>query len=84
MPAPRSASGTPAVRSATDPAHTAAMLLLPLLPSVSAETRAQKGKASGGGISGASAFSARAPWPTSRRPGAPSFPTSPVQKGGKL
>jgi len=30
------------------------------------------------------AFSAKEPWPISRRPGAPTLPVSPVEYGGKL
>ena len=42
------------------------------------------GNVSSNGITGAIAFSARAPWPISRRPGPRTGRTSPTLKGGKL
>ena len=62
-----SARGTPASISAIDPAHTAAIDELPFDSSVSAFTRATNGHASALGSIAANDFSARAPWPISRR-----------------
>lgn len=80
----RRAPALPALLSASEPLHTAAMELEPWEASVSACRRTMKGKSSSSGIMAARAFSARAPWPISRRLGPAILPTSCVQKGGKL
>mmetsp|Transcript_464 Transcript_464/g.1756 ORF Transcript_464/g.1756 Transcript_464/m.1756 type:complete len:384 (-) Transcript_464:1207-2358(-) len=82
MPATCSRTGTPASMRASEPPHTVAMELDPLEPSTSEETRTAKGKSRSSGATAASAFSASAPWPTSRRPTPPTLPTSLVAKGG--
>lgn len=74
----------PADRSASAPAHTAAMELEPCEASVSACSRTMNGKSSASGITAASAFSARAPWPTSRLLAPEILPTSFTANGGKL
>mmetsp|Transcript_12516 Transcript_12516/g.38700 ORF Transcript_12516/g.38700 Transcript_12516/m.38700 type:complete len:229 (+) Transcript_12516:623-1309(+) len=84
-PATRARSGTPASSIARQPPHTLAMLLDPLLSVMLLSTRVTYPQSpdSKVGSAGRSAFSASAPWPISRRPGAPVRPTSPTELGGK-
>ena len=82
-PATGAAIGTPASMRERQPPQTAAMDEEPLDSSVSATTRTVKGKPSPEGMMGFRAFSARAPWPISRRDTRTGF-TSPTEKGGKL
>ena len=84
MPATGAAIGTPASISERLEAHTEAIEEEPLEASTSDTSRMVYGNSSIPGITGNSAFSARAPWPTSRRRGPRMNPASPVQKGGKL
>ena len=83
-PATGAFSGTPASIIAREPPHTDAMEDEPLLSRMSDTTRIVYGKASSPGTTGASARSASAPCPTSRRPGPRRNATSPTENGGKL
>mmetsp|Transcript_3110 Transcript_3110/g.12452 ORF Transcript_3110/g.12452 Transcript_3110/m.12452 type:complete len:316 (-) Transcript_3110:1547-2494(-) len=74
--------GTPASMSAMDPAHTAAIELEPLLSMVSALSRTANGHASEPGNAAASAFSAKAPCPISRRLSPPLLGVSSMEKDG--
>ena len=56
----------------------------PFEPSASETWRIAYGNSSRDGSTGISARSASAPWPISRRFGAPTRPVSPVEYGGKL
>ena len=76
--------GTPASISASVEPQVDAMDDEPLDSMTSETTRMAYGKSSSVGSTGKSARSASAPWPTSRRFGAPMRPVSPVQYGGKL
>ena len=76
--------GTPASMSASVEPQVDAMDDEPLDSMTSETTRMVYGNSSSLGIIGSSARDARAPWPSSRRLGAPMRPTSPVQYGGKL
>ena len=82
-PATGALIGTPASMRDRQPPHTAAMEDEPLDSTVSDTTRMVKGKLSAEGSTGRRDFSARAPWPISRRESRTGF-TSPTQKGGKL
>ena len=83
-PATGALTGTPAACSAIEEAQTEPIELDPLDSSVSETTRITYGKSSSPGIDGASARSARAPWPMSRRFGPRMKPASPTENGGKL
>mmetsp|Transcript_10459 Transcript_10459/g.27697 ORF Transcript_10459/g.27697 Transcript_10459/m.27697 type:complete len:241 (-) Transcript_10459:1426-2148(-) len=74
--------GTPASIRASDPPHTLAMDDEPDDSVISDSTRIEYGNSFSFGTPGTSARSARFPWPTSRRPGAPVRPTSPTEQGG--
>src|SRR3989338_6124231 len=74
--------GTPASISDNVEPHTDAMLVDPLEDIISDTTLMVYGNSSSGGNTGSSARSANAPWPTSRRLGQPSLPTSPTVNGG--
>ena len=56
----------------------------PFEDSTSDTRRSVYWKSSPWGSTGLTAFSARAPWPISRRRGPRMNPASPVEKGGKL
>ena len=84
MPATGAAIGTPASISDSVEAQTEAMEVEPLDDSTSDTSRSAYGNSSGVGITGCTAFSARAPCPISRRFGPRMNPTSPVENGGKL
>jgi hypothetical protein len=77
--------GTAASMSARQPPQTDAIDDEPHDMVMSDSMRTVYGKSALLGSAGSSARSARLPWPTSRRPGAPpNRPTSPTEKGGKL
>ena len=84
MPATGASMGTPASMSASVLPQTLAMEVLPLLESTSDTRRIVYGKSSSLGITASSARSAKAPWPTSRRPGPRMIRASPTEYGGKL
>ena len=83
-PATGALSGTPASIIASDPPQTDAIDELPFDSRMSETIRTVYGKVSSPGTIAASDRSARAPWPTSRRPGPRRKPTSPTENGGKL
>jgi len=76
-------SGTPASSMARHPPQTEAMEEEPLDSVMVDSTRMVYGKSASGGTDGASARSASAPCPISRRPGPPIRPVSPTDEGGK-
>ena len=82
-PATGALMGMPASMRERQPPHTAAMEEEPLDSTVSETTRTVKGKSASAGMTGRRDFSARAPWPISRRETRTGF-TSPTLKGGKL
>ena len=84
MPATAFCSGTPASIIASDPPQTDAIDEDPFDSRMSDTTRMVYGNFSSPGIIDASARSASAPWPTSRRPGPRRNATSPTENGGKL
>ena len=84
MPATGALIGTPASMSDIEPPQTAAIDDEPLDSRVSDTMRMVYGNFACSGIMRTSARSARAPWPTSRRPGPRIGLVSPVLKGGKL
>ena len=84
MPETGALIGTPASMSANVEPQVEAMEEEPFDSRISDTTRMEYGNSSSEGITGRSARSASAPWPTSRRFGAPMRPVSPVQYGGKL
>ncbi len=84
MPATDARSGTPASIMASDPPQTDAIDEEPFDSRMSDTTRTVYGNDSSPGIIGVSARSARAPCPTSRRPGPRRNATSPTENGGKL
>lgn len=59
------------------------MELDPLLSVMVLSTLTVYGKDPSEGMAGSSARSASSPWPSSRRPGAPTRPVSPTLEGGK-
>ena len=77
-PATGALTGTPASISDREPPQTAAIEEEPLDSMVSATTRRVKGKSASAGRMGRRDFSARAPWPISRRDTRTGF-TSPTQ-----
>mmetsp|Transcript_974 Transcript_974/g.1383 ORF Transcript_974/g.1383 Transcript_974/m.1383 type:complete len:228 (-) Transcript_974:1527-2210(-) len=76
--------GIPASIIPKQQAHTVAILELPSLCVTKDSARIVYGNSPSGGIAGRRALCARSPWPTSRRPGLPTLPTSPIEHGGKL
>ena len=84
MPATGAFSGTPASIIESDPPQTLAIDDEPFDSRMSDTTRMVYGNCSSAGIIGASARSASAPWPISRRPGPRMNATSPTENGGKL
>ena len=82
MPATGALSGTPAASSDSVEAHTEPIEVEPLDPMASETWRMAYGNSSRLGSTGTMAFSARAPWPISRRFGEPTRPVSPVEYGG--
>ncbi len=76
--------GTPESIKLSVPPHTLAIDELPFDSKISLTTRIVYGKRSSSGIIRASARSASAPCPISRRPGPRSGFVSPVEYGGKL
>ena len=84
MPATGVLIGTPASISASVPPQTDAIDELPFDSRISDTMRIVYGKSLSLGRMRASARSARAPWPISRRLGPRSGLVSPVEKGGKL
>ena len=83
-PATACFSGTPAAIIASEPPHTDAIDDDPHDSVIRLSTRIEYEKSSASGSAATSERSARLPWPTSRRPGAPLRPTSPTEKGGKV
>src|SRR5436190_23484501 len=77
-------TGTPAAINAIDEAQTDPIEEEPFDSSVSETTRITYGKSSWLGMVGASALSASAPWPMSRRFGPGMNPTSPTENGGEV
>ena len=84
IPATAAFSGTPALSIESVEAHTEPMDVEPLEPRASDTWRMAYGNSSRVGSTGTRARSASAPWPISRRLGAPTRPVSPVEYGGKL
>ena len=70
--------GTPASIRARVAAQVLAIEVLPLEARASATTLTVYGNSSSSGSTASSALSANAPWPTSRLPGDPTRPVSPV------
>ena len=84
MPATGCLIGTPAsIRLKVAP-HTLAMLDEPFDSMMSETMRIVYGNSSAEGMTGARLFSARAPWPMSRRRGPRIILASPTENGGKL
>ncbi len=84
MPATGALIGTPASISDSVPPQTDAIDELPFDSRISDTMRIVYGNSFSPGSMRASARSARAPWPISRRPGPRSGLVSPVENGGKL
>ena len=84
IPATGRLIGTPASISDSEEPHTEAIEDEPFDSRMSETTRIEYGKSSIDGTIGASARSASAPWPMSRRLTPPMRPASPTEKGGKL
>src|SRR3989344_7380103 len=84
MPAIGLEIGTPPSISARVEAQAEAIDEEPFDDKTSETTLMAYGNPSFLGITGSRAFSAKAPWPISRRPGAPTLPVSPTEYGGKL
>ena len=83
-PATGAETGTPPAWSAIEEAQTEPIDDEPFDSSVSETIRSTYGKSSSPGIVAASARSASAPWPMSRRFGPRMKPASPTENGGKL
>src|SRR3989338_7409047 len=83
IPATGSFIGTPPSIKAKVEAETAAIEVEPFEDKASETRRMVYGNSSFEVITGSSDFSAKAPWPISRRPGKPTRPVSPDEKGGK-
>ena len=79
MPATGALMGTPASISDSVDEHTEPMEVDPLDESTSDTSRSVYGNSSMSGMTGTSAFSARAPCPISRRLGPRMKPVSPVE-----
>ena len=84
IPATGESTGTPASMSASDAPQTVAIDDEPFDSRISDTMRIVYGNAASGGSTAATARSARAPWPISRRPGLRRNLTSPTLNGGKL
>ena len=79
IPATGAFIGTPPSIIAKDPAQTLAIEVDPLDSRASDTSLIVYGKSSWDGTTGLSAFSARAPWPTSLLPVNPNLPASPTE-----
>src|SRR3989338_221068 len=84
IPATGALIGTPPSISARLEPQTEPIEVEPFEAKASETIRIVYGNLSFGGMTGARAFSARAPWPIILRLVPPILPVSPVEKGGKL